>query len=110
MSHDPKPYPYYYLLSMSNPNTRYVFYHYMSHDLCYDWLAAALRSGEVGAVLNPNPTPDPNPNPNPDPDPDPDPNLNPNQVGAVLIVSRFENLSTQADLASRKSSVTSRSL
>ena len=34
----------------------------MSHDLCYDWLAAALRSGEVGAVL---------------------------------IVSRFENLSTQ---------------
>ena len=40
----------------------YVFYHYMSHDLCYDWLAAALRSGEVGAVL---------------------------------IVSRFENLSTQ---------------
>ena len=26
----------------------YVFYHYMSRDLCYDWLAAALRSGEVG--------------------------------------------------------------
>ena len=43
----------------------YVFYHYMSHDLCYDWLAAALRSGEVGAVL---------------------------------IVSRFENLSTQVTL------------
>ena len=25
----------------------YVFYHYMSHDTCYDWLAKALRTGEV---------------------------------------------------------------
>jgi len=29
----------------------YVFYHYMSHERCYEWIAAALRSGDVGAVL-----------------------------------------------------------
>ena len=37
----------------------YVFYHYMSHDRCYNWLAAALRTGEV--TLPPTPYPYPYP-------------------------------------------------
>ena len=70
----------------------YVFYHYMSHDRCYDWLARALRTGEVTPPPNTLPLP---PTPNPTPTPTPTPTPHPNQVGAVLIVSRFENLSTQ---------------
>ena len=41
---------------------RYVFYHYMSNEHCFEWLASRLRGGSLGAVI---------------------------------IVSRFENLGTQ---------------